>query len=369
MDLYELIGVPRGAGLEEIKRAYRRLARRYHPDINPGDRAAAVRFRLVADAYEILADPERRRQYDAYGLTATVLEGTTTFGFEGFDFSVESTSGAAASTFGDLFADVIHETVGPAADTVVDGADLHASVSLSFEDAVRGTDTGLTLVRHDTCGGCGGAGVVPVAETTCPACRGAGTIRSRRGHMVFSKTCERCSGTGRQRHAGCPACAGAGVVACSQTVPLRIPAGAADGDRLRAAGLGHAGARGGRAGDLYVTVHVGAHPLFRREDDDLHVTVPIGVHEAALGTRFEIPAFDGPARLRVPPGTQSGQRLRLRERGVPSRRDGRRGDLVVEFRIVLPAVLDERSKALLREFGAINVEDVRAVWRRDAPRA
>jgi molecular chaperone DnaJ len=369
MDLYELIGVPRGAGLDDIKRAYRRLARRYHPDINPGDRAAAVRFRLVADAYEILADPERRRQYDTYGLTATVLDGTATFGFEGFDFSVESASGTAASTFGDLFADVIHETVGRAAEASVDGADLHASVSLSFEDAVRGTQTDLALVRRDACAGCGGAGVVPVPETTCPACRGAGTIRSRRGHMVFAKTCERCSGAGRQRHGGCPACAGAGVVPCSQTVPLRIPAGVADGDRLRVAGLGHAGVRGGRAGDLYVTVHVGAHPLFRREGDDLHVTVPIGVHEAALGARFEIPTFDGPARLRVPPGTQSGQRLRLRERGVPSRRDGRRGDLVVEFRIVLPAVLDERSKELLREYGAINLDDVRAEWRRDAPRA
>jgi len=368
MDLYELIGVRRDAGLDEIKRAYRRLARRYHPDINPGDRAAAVRFRVVADAYETLADPERRRQYDTYGLTATVLEGTTPFGFEGFDFSVESANGPSASTFGDLFADVIRETVGRAAEAGVDGADLHASVSVSFEDAVRGTETGLPLVRRDTCTGCAGAGVVPVADSTCPACRGAGTIRSRRGHMVFAKTCERCAGTGRQRHADCPACAGAGVVAWSQTVPLRVPAGIADGDRLRVAGLGHAGARGGRAGDLYVTVHVGTHPLFRREGDDLHVTVPIGIHEAALGARFEIPTLDGPVRLRVLPGTQTGQRIRLRERGVPSRRDGRRGDLVAEFRLVLPAVLDERSKALLREFGAINAEDVRAEWRRDAPR-
>ena len=368
MDLYELIGVPRNAGLEEIKRAYRRLARRYHPHVNPGDREAAVRFRLVADAYQILTDPERRRQYDTYGLTATVLEGTT-FGFEGFDFSVASATGTSASTFGDLFADVIHETVGRSAEARADGADLHASVSLSFEDAVRGMETGVALVRRDTCGRCAGAGVVPVAESPCPDCRGAGTIRSRRGHMVFAKTCERCTGTGRQRHAGCPACAGAGVVARSQHVPLRVPAGVADGDRLRVAGLGHAGVRGGRAGDLYVTVHVGAHPLFRREGDDLHVTVPVGVHEAALGARFESPGFDGPVRLRVPPGTQSGQRVRLHERGVPSRRDGRRGDLVVEFRIVLPAVLDERSKALLREFGAINAEDVRADWRRDAPRA
>ena len=367
MDLYELIGVPRDAGLDDIKRAFRRLARRYHPDINPGDPAAAVRFKLVANAYDILADPERRRQYDAYGLTATVVEGAEAFGFEGFDFSVESASGLTASTFGDLFADVIHDAVGRASEAGVDGADLHASVSISFEEAVRGTRTAVPLLRHDICGGCAGAGVVPVAETICPACRGVGTIRSRRGHMVFAKTCERCSGSGRQRHLACASCAGAGVMALSQAVPVVVPAGVADGDRLRLAGLGHAGSRGGRPGDLYVTVHVGTHPLFRREGDDLHVTVPIGIHEAALGARFEIPTFDGPVRLRVPPGTQSGQRVRLHDRGLPSRRDLRRGDLVVEFRIVLPSVLDERTKELLRQFAAANSEDVRAAWRRDAP--
>ena len=314
--------------MTRIKRAYRRLARRYHPDINPGDRAAAVRFRVVADAYEILADPERRRQYDTFGLTADVFDGAETFGFEGFDFSVESTSGPSAPTFGDLFADVIHDSVGRASEAGSDGADLHASIPLSFEDAMRGTETALVLVRREPCGACGGAGVVPVAESTCPACQGAGTIRSQRGHMVFAKTCERCAGTGRQRHAGCQACAGAGVAPCSRTVPLGIPAGIADGDRLRVAGLGHAGARGGRPGDLYVTVHVGTHPLFRREGDDLHVTVPIGIHEAGLGARFEIPTFDGPVRLRVPPGTQTGQRVRLRERGVtvaPRRLTGRPG--------------------------------------------
>jgi molecular chaperone DnaJ len=367
MDLYELIGVPRDAGLDDIKRAFRRLARRYHPDINPGDPAAAVRFKLVADAYDILADPERRRQYDAYGLTATVLEGAETFGFEGFDFSVESASGLDASTFGDLFADAIHDAVGRASEAGVDGADLHASVAISFEEAVRGTRAAVPLLRHDTCGGCAGAGVVPVAETTCPACRGVGTIRSRRAHMVFAKTCERCSGSGRQRHAACASCAGAGVVASSQAVPVVVPAGVADGDRLRLAGFGHAGSRDGRPGDLYVTVHVGTHPMFRREGDDLHVTVPIGVHEAALGVRFEIPTFDGPVRLRVPPGTQSGQRIRLHDRGLPSRHGLRRGDLVVEFRIVLPSVLDERTKELLRQFAAANSEDVRAAWRRDAP--
>jgi molecular chaperone DnaJ len=369
MDLYELIGVPRDAALEQIKRAYRRLARRYHPDINPGDRAAAVRFRVVADAYEILADPDRRRQYDVHGLAGSVLDGNATFGFEGFDFSVESASGPSASTFGDLFADVIRDTIGGTADGPVAGADLHVSTALSFEESVRGADASIPLVRRNSCGACGGAGAVPVAESTCPACRGAGTIRSARGHMVFAKTCGRCVGTGRQRHAACAACGASGVQTRSEVVLMRIPAGVADGDRLRVAAKGHAGTCGGAPGDLYVTIQVASHPRFRREGDDLHLVVPIGVHEAALGARFEIPSFDGPLRLRVPPGTQSGQRLRLRERGVPSRRDGRRGDLVVELRIVLPAILDERSKELLRAFGQVNVDDVRADWWRDAPRA
>ena len=368
MDLYELIGVPRDAGPDEIKRAYRRLARRYHPDINPGDRAAAVHFRVVADAFEILADPERRRQYDACGLTGTALEGAMTFGFEGFDFSGASAEGPSASTFGDLFADVIHESVDRVAEGAVAGADLHATAPVTFADSVRGTEIAVGVVRRVVCHACGGAGAVPVAERPCPACRGAGTIRSARGHMVFAKTCGQCAGTGVLRQASCTVCAGSGVEARAEMVPLSVPAGVADGDRLRVAGRGHAGVRGGEAGDLYITVQVEPHPVFRREGDDLHVTVPIGVHEAALGARVEIPTFDGPARLRVPPGAQSGQHLRLHERGVPSRRGGRRGDLVVELRVVLPSVLDERSKDLLRTFGEINAGDVRAELWREAPR-
>jgi molecular chaperone DnaJ len=368
MDLYALLGVSRAAGLEEIKRAYRRLARKVHPDINPGDRLAALRFRELVEAYDTLCDPERRHQYDAFGATGPIVEAGAAFGFEGFDFSVASVGGPSASTFGDLFADVIHDTMGGLAEGAQAGSDLHVTAQLSFEEAVRGAERTITLVRRETCGACGGAGAVPVAESPCPACRGDGTIRSARGHMVFAKTCVGCGGTGRLRHAACPACGGGGVQARSEVIPIQIPAGIGDGDRLRVAGKGHAGTRGGTPGDLYLTIQVAPDARFRREGDDLHVVVPVAVHEAALGTRFEIPTFDGPVRLRVPPGTQSGQRLRLRERGVASRRDQRRGDLVVELRIVLPAVLDDRSKALMQAFGAINAEDVRAGMWRDAPR-
>jgi len=363
MDLYELLGVSSTAGLDEIKRAYRRLARRYHPDINPGDRTAAVRFRAVADAYEVLIDPDRRRDYDVLGSGAVVIEAAATFGFDGFDFSVHAADGSAASTFGDLFADVIQDAVSGPAEAAAPGADLYLTVSIAFEEAVRGVDTTLTVVRRDACHGCKGRGVQSVAEATCPSCRGAGTVRTSRGHMMFTKTCGRCQGSGLLRHAICGACGGLGVEPRSETTTLTIPAGVNPGEQIRVRGLGHAGTRGAAPGDLYVTVEVTPHALFRREGDDLHLTVPVALHEAALGARFEIPTLDGPARLRVPPGTQSGQRFRLRDRGVPSPRKATRGDLIVEIRIVLPSVLDQRSRELLHEFGQINTEDVRAgLW-------
>jgi len=362
MDLYELLGVARDAGLGEIKRAYRRLARRYHPDINPGDRAAAMRFRAIADAYEVLTDPDRRREYDLLGGGAVVIE-SATFGFDGFDFSVQAADGAAASTFGDLFADVIHEAVTGVPGAPARGGDLYLSVPIRFEDAVHGVEATVMVSRRDACGGCRGRGVQPVAEATCPSCRGGGTVRTARGHMVFTKSCVRCGGTGLLRHAACGRCGGAGVETRAEATTVSVPAGVSNGEQLRLGGLGHAGTRGAAAGDLIVTVEVAPHPLFRRDGDDVCLTVPVAIHEAALGTRFDIPTLDGPTRLRVPPGTQPGQRFRLRERGLPSVRTGRRGDLIVDIRVVLPSVIDERSKQLLHEFGQINTEDVRAgLW-------
>mgnify|MGYP001175417733 CR=1 FL=1 len=366
MDLYELLGVPPTAGLDEIKRAYRRLARRYHPDVNPGDRTSAVRFRSVADAYEVLTDPDRRREYDLLGSPGVVLESAATFGFDGFDFSAGAADGSAASTFGDLFADVIHHAVSGQAEASTPGADLYLTVSIGFEEAFGGAEKTLTVIRRDVCRGCRGRGVQPVAEAACASCRGVGTVRTARGHMMFTKTCARCGGSGLLRHATCGVCNGLGVESRSETTTLTIPPGVSPGEQMCVPGLGHAGTRSAAAGDLYVTVQVAPHPVFRREGDDLYVTVPVAVHEAALGARFDIPTLDGPARLRVPPGTQSGQRFRLRDRGVPSSRTGRRGDLMVEIRIVLPPVLDQRSRELLHEYGLVNTEDVRAGLWRDA---
>jgi molecular chaperone DnaJ len=358
MDFYIVLGVERAATTSDIKRAYRRLARRLHPDINPGDREAAARFRQIVDAYETLIDPDRRRRYDSGKLVASD-DDAASFGFAGFDFS-GAVRGNRATTFGELFEEVFtrrgdREEPSESAR----GADLHLRVSLSFEEAWRGVDWPVTVTRQDTCRSCAGSGYHRTVESRCLSCEGSGVVRSIRGHMVFSKSCPHCGGSGRLRQLACDTCQGLGVETRSEALSVKIPAGVADGARVRVPGKGHAGRRAAPPGDLYIDVEVRPHSRYVREGDDLHVVMPIAIHEAALGAKIDIPTPDAAARLRVPPGTQSGQRFRLRERGVPSPRTGVRGDLVVEVRLMLPKILDERSKELLREFGRINGESVR----------
>lgn len=355
MDFYIVLGVEPAADVSDIKRAYKRLARRFHPDINPGDRMAAAHFRQIAEAYETLIDPDRRRQYDARG-HASPAE-SPAYGFEGFDFSAR-VSGEAAPTFGDLFADVIRQRDSRQEAAAARGADLHQAIEVSFEDAMRGGQRTLTVTRQERCRTCQGLGRQHVAESRCTACHGSGVTKSARGHMVFSRPCAQCGGTGRERPTVCTACDGRQVEMRTEALTLDLPAGLVDGARIRVPAKGHVGRDGGESGDLYISVQVQPHPVFRRDGDDLHAVVPLAVHEAALGARVEVPTLEGTARLRVPPGTQSGQRFRMHERGAPSAH-GTRGDLIIEVRLVLPKLLDERSKELLREFGRINSEDVR----------
>jgi molecular chaperone DnaJ len=357
MDFYVVLGLQHGASESDIKRAYRRLARRFHPDINPGDRQAEARFRQILQAYETLIDPQRRSRYDSGHGVAAEEEGPRRSGFEGFDFSARGTDYSA--TFGDLFAEVLTER-GARLPEQERGADLHQEVRLSFEESLAGVMRQVTVTRRESCRVCAGTGVTRMSPGACHLCHGSGAVRSVRGHMVFSRNCTACGGSGQQRPRPCEHCGGSGQDTRSESVPVRIPPGVSDGDRVRVPAKGNAGTRGGQPGDLYITVHVAPHPLFRREGDDLHLVLPIAIHEAALGARVEIVTPDGAARLRVPPGTQSGQRFRLRERGATSPRDGRRGDLVIEVRLMLPKLLDERSKELLREFGRINGENVRS---------
>ena len=346
MDLYALLGLAPGATPADIKRAYRRLSRRYHPGINPGDRAAENLFRRISEAYETLVDPERRRSYDS---GAAPAEGTgAAFEFTGFDFSTGA-HGAQAATFTELFAEVLHPVAPADSSKPEPGADLHAALSVTFEESMQGGERQVVVTRQDVCRACQGRGAIRTPEGKCGPCHGTGRVKWARGHMVFTKACAACHGSGRQRSQRCAACAGSGRHVRTEAVPIAVPPGVVEGARLRVADMGHAGRHGARNGDLYVTVHVQPHAVFKRQGDDLCVVAAIGVHDAVLGARVEVPSLEGPVKLRVPPGTQAGQRFRLRERGVPTATG--RGDLLVEIRIVLPSFVDERGKELMREFG------------------
>jgi len=358
MDLYALLGVPRTASVAEIDRAFRRLARRYHPGVNPGDRVSEEMYRQIEQAYEVLTDANRRRQYDL-GSSPNSARVETTVAFEGFDFSAPA-EGPLAGTFSELFADVFQDAAREAT-TPTRGADLELSLRVAFVDAVRGAEVPLSVTRQERCPTCAGHGRVRRSPMSCPVCRGEGSRRWARGHLVFTKACEACAGLGRLETESCRTCAGVGTTARTEVVTLTIPAGLESGSRVAVPGRGHAGARGGPPGDLYVVVEVAEHSHFTRKGRDLHVILPVAVHEAALGARVDVPTLDGPVRLRIPPGTPSGSRLRVLGHGVgrPDRDSAERGDLVVEVQIVLPADLDEPSRNLLREFGRRNGTDVR----------
>jgi molecular chaperone DnaJ len=361
MDLYALLGVTRAASAGEIERAYRRLARRYHPGVNPGDGMAEAMFRQVQHAFTVLGDLEQRRAYDRGMRAPARVSAEVSVSLEGFDFSAPA-SGAEAATFAELFADVFQEAAREAT-TPSRGADIDTSMQLAFKDAVSGGAFPISVVRQERCGGCAGDGLVARPPTVCAACEGTGTRRWMRGHMVFTGTCDACQGSGRVTSQPCRMCGGAGVQPRSEVVTLGVPAGIDSGDRIAVPGRGHAGARGGPAGDLYVTVDVAPHAFFTRMGRDLRLTLPLAVHEAALGARVEVPTLVEPVRLKIPAGTPSGRTLRIRGQGVPSPAGAQpeaAGDLLVDIQIVLPPVRDERSKQLLREFGELNSENVRA---------
>jgi molecular chaperone DnaJ len=357
MDFYVILGLTHDASTADIKRAYRRLARRYHPGVNPGDRAAEAMFERVSEAYETLVDPGRRRQYDAAGAPRATHFETATFVFSEFDFS-KVRHGAQASTFTELFADVLHPMPAASERAPEVGADIHTSLTVSFAEAMQGVERQVVITRQVQCGACGGAGQVAATEGRCATCQGTGETRWARGHMVFAKPCGECAGTGRQRWQRCPVCAGQGRAVRAEAVEVPVPPGIPDGGQVRLPERGHAGWRMGHAGDLYVTMHVQPHPVFARDGNDLVCELPVAVHEAVLGARVEVPALDGAVKVRIPPGAQTGQRLRIEGRGVPTP-SGVRGDLVCVVTLVLPETLDERSKELMREFGERNQQPVR----------
>jgi molecular chaperone DnaJ len=361
MDFYALLGVNRSATSDDVERAYRRLARRYHPGINPGDRVAEEMFRQIQQAYAVLTDIERRREYDR-GADMGTAAGGVAVSFAGFDFSTP-VEGASAGTFAELFADVFQDAAREAI-TPSRGADVEVGLRLPFKDAMRGGEFPVSVIRQERCPPCGGDGRVPRPPAICRACSGQGARRWARGHMVFTKTCEVCDGSGRLSVQPCRSCGGAGVQPRSEVVSVRLPPGIETGARIAIPGRGDAGSRRGSAGDLYVTVDVAEHPFFRRVGRDLHLTLPLAVHEAALGARIDVPTLGDPVRLRVPPGTTSGQCLRVPGHGVApfDGAPGEAGDLILDVQIALPPIEDERSRELLKEFGRLNNVDVRQHW-------
>jgi molecular chaperone DnaJ len=359
MDLYSVLGVPRTASALDIERAYRRLARQFHPGLNPGDRLAEARFRQIESAYRVLADEGQRRDYDRGTTPAPpVTEIEATVSFTGFDFSTPA-DGPSAATFSELFADVFQHAARRAT-TAEHGLEIEAHLSLAFEDAIQGGAFPLSVARQDRCGVCAGEGSTPQLPEACPECDGQGARRWARGHMVFTKDCDACGGRGVMTRQVCRGCAGSGLQPRSEVVTLHVPPGIESGARLVVPGRGHA-IRQGAPGDLYVTIEIAPHSYFTRAGRDLRLTLPVAVHEAALGAKVDVPTLDGPVKLRVPPGTTSGQRFRLRGRGVPaaSGDPADAGDLVIEVQIALPPVRDERSRELLREFARLNGDDVR----------
>jgi molecular chaperone DnaJ len=403
-DYYEILGVKKSASAEDIRKAFRKLARKYHPDVNPGDKSAEEKFKSISEANEVLSDPKKRKIYDQVGFYSDNIDpaaaeayarggatgaggfggfpgggsqqgnqGGVPFDFGGFDFSDfvnnatrgQRTSTSGGGSFRDIFSGIFGGGRGAAAEEGPEpGTDLEYQVNVPFWTVIRGGVMRLNITRQDVCQNCHGQGALE-APGKCPECNGTGQITQTGGRMKFNVQCPRCHGTGKNLTM-CPTCHGEGTVTHTEPLEVRIKAGTRDGQRIRIPGKGNAGAHGGPPGDLYAIIRAGDHPIFHRDGDDISLTVPVTATEAALGAKIEVPTIDGRALLKIPPGTQSGQKLRLREKGVPSAtREGVRGDEIVEITVHVPMPRDERTKELLRELAKLNPEDPRAdLWSR-----
>lgn len=359
-DFYDLLGVKRTASSAELRRAYRKLARKYHPDINPGDRVAEVRYRRITEAFEVLSDAGEREQYDRLGAKPAEesTEPVASYGFEGFDFSMRGK--LDVDIFPELFRSPRSRVRSEGA---LRGEDIQHPLGISFEESLRGLTTTFQVNRLVACQTCEGWGHLPANRTeTCSACGGRGRATQARGHMLFARPCLECGGSGILDRQGCPDCSGAGRMAKQDTVSVRIPAGVDDGSKVAMPGKGNEGRGGGRTGDLYVLIQIvpaESTPFFTRKGDNLFCTVPITFTEAALGCRIDVPTVDGRVKVRVPAGVQSGQKLRLSGRGAPSLRGEGRGDLFVTVQVVTPVVYDARSQELLRELAQLHPENPR----------
>jgi molecular chaperone DnaJ len=382
-DYYATLGVKKTATPEEIRKAFRKLARKYHPDVNPNDKKSEEKFKEISEANDILSDDKKRKVYDQLGFYSDQIDpaqaeayarqqgqggGGVPVDFGGFDFSGFQGGGGAGQqqqgsgwgSFKDIFSGIFSGQQGQQQRPrgPQPGTDLEYQATVDFWTAIRGGQARLQVHRQETCPTCHGQSTTG-GPMTCPECSGTGQVTQMGGRMKFNIQCPRCGGTGRVT-SDCPTCHGEGVIDRTETVDFRIKAGTRDGQRIRLQGKGNAGTHGGAPGDLFLIVRVGTHPVFSRTGDDIHITVPVTVPEASLGAKVEVPTIDGRAHLKIPPGTQSGQKLRMRERGVEnSQRPGVRGDQIVTVQVVVPQLADERSREIMRELGKLNPQDPR----------
>ncbi|WP_374338093.1 molecular chaperone DnaJ [Methyloversatilis sp.] len=352
-DFYDILGVNRDASDDEIKKAYRKLAMKYHPDRNPDSKEAEDKFKEAKEAYEILSDGQKRAAYDQYGHAGVDPNmGGGAGGAQGF--------GGFGDAFGDIFGEIFGNQGGRGGGRsgVYRGADLRYNLDVSLEEAARGTDTRIRIPTMDDCGTCGGTGAKPGTKpVTCTTCNGIGQVRMQQGFFSIQQTCPKCHGTGKMVKDPCTDCHGAGRVKGSKTLQVKIPAGIDEGDRIRLAGEGERGQGGGPAGDLYVQIHIKPHAVFQREGDDLHCEMPIGFATAALGGEIEIPTLDGAAKIKIPAETQSGKVFRLRGKGIKGVRSSYPGDLMCHVVVETPVNLTTRQRELLEEFDSINRSD------------
>lgn len=369
-DLYAVLGVKRDASAEEIKKAYRKLARRYHPDVNPGNKEAEERFKEISQANDVLSDPEKRKLYDEFGIEGVQPgfdaararaygQWTTSGGAE--DFFRQRRGGRAGferyENVEDIFGDMFGAAGRPGPQA---GADSEASLEIDLLDAIRGTTTQVTIERPEACATCHGTGNDPASETVCPECQGSGQVRVGRGPLPFRRTCPRCGGAGRIGTRPCTTCQGRGQTVQRETLNIHIPAGVDSGSRIRVAGKGAPGPGGGPPGDLYIVIRVRPHSLLERRGSDLYFDVPITVGEAVLGATIAVPTPDGELRVKVPPGSQSGRQLRIRGHGVPALKGGKPGDLYVRLMIQVPQDGGDTVRDAVRAIDSAYGKDLRS---------
>lgn len=358
-DYYEVLGVEKNASETEIKKAFRKLARQYHPDVNPGDKSAEERFKEINEAYEILGDPEKRQRYDQFGHAGFDPNGFGGGGFGGFG----GFGGAGDfSGFGDIFEMFFGQAGAQRSRGPAKGSDLRLDLELAFEEAAFGIEKDVELPRLENCPTCKGSGAKPGTQPSrCPHCNGAGQVRTTQrtplGQFQTIKTCPECGGEGQIIKTPCPECRGRGKVHKVRKLHIKIPAGVDSGSRIRLSGEGEPGSKGGINGDLYVYIEVRPHKIFRRQGNDIYMEMPVTFVQAALGDVVKVPTLEGKADLKIPEGTQTHTTFRLRGQGIPHLRGGGRGDLHVNVVVVIPTKLNEEQKKLLREFAVKSGHD------------